>query len=50
MNTVSILKEHEIEIKSKFHEDIFTRNVDLVTVDALKPQLKDDILQDVIYA
>ncbi len=94
MNTVSMLKEHEDEIKSKFHvsrigvfgsfargegrkesdvdvlvefdggyktfdnfmdlkyylEDIFTRNVDLVTVDALKPQLKDDILQDVIYA
>lgn len=31
-------------------EDIFSRNVDLVTVNALKPQLKDDILQDVIYA
>ena len=31
-------------------EDIFSRNVDLITVNALKPQLKDDILQDVIYA
>ncbi len=31
-------------------EDIFSRKVDLVTVNALKPQLKDDILQDVIYA
>jgi len=35
----------------KFYlEDIFSRNVDLVTVNALKPQLKDDILQEVIYA
>ena len=31
-------------------EDKLSRNVDLVTVNALKPQLKDDILQDVIYA
>lgn len=31
-------------------EEIFSRNVDLVTVNALKPQLKDSILQDVIYA
>jgi len=31
-------------------EEIFSRNVDLVTVNALKPQLKDVILQDVIYA
>jgi len=31
-------------------EDTLSRNVDLVTVNALKPQLKDDILQDVIYA
>lgn len=31
-------------------EDIFSRNVDLITVNALKPQLKDDILQNVIYA
>ncbi len=35
----------------KFYlEDIFSRNVDLVTVNALKPQLRDDILQEVIYA
>ena len=35
----------------KFYlEDIFSREVDLVTASALKPQLKDDILQEVIYA
>jgi len=35
----------------KYHlEDLFSRKVDLVTVNALKPQLKDGILQDVIYA
>jgi len=35
----------------KFHlEDLFSRKVDLVTVDALKPQLRDGILQAVIYA
>ena len=33
-----------------FLEDIFSRDVDLVTVNALKPQLKGVILQDVIYA
>lgn len=33
-----------------FLEDIFSRNVDLVTIKALKPQLKEDILQEVIYA
>ncbi|MDP3298421.1 MAG: nucleotidyltransferase family protein [Thermodesulfovibrionia bacterium] len=31
-------------------EDLFGRKVDLVTVDALRPQLKDDILQEVVYA
>lgn len=31
-------------------EDIYSRKVDLVTVKALKPQLKDNILQEVIYA
>ena len=31
-------------------EDIFSRKVDLVTSNALKPQLRNDILQDVIYA
>jgi predicted nucleotidyltransferase len=33
-----------------FLQDLFDRSVDLVTVQALKPQLKDDILQEVIYA
>ncbi|MEK6690071.1 MAG: nucleotidyltransferase family protein [Nitrospirota bacterium] len=33
-----------------FLEDLFGRKVDLVTVEALKPQLKDDILQEVVYA
>lgn len=33
-----------------FLEDLFGRKVDLVTVDALRPQLRDDILQEVVYA
>ncbi len=33
-----------------FLEDLFGRKVDLVTVDALRPRLKDDILRDVLYA
>lgn len=33
-----------------FLEDLFSRRVDLVTIKALKPQLKEDILQEVIYA
>jgi len=33
-----------------FLEDLYDRKVDLVTEDALKPQLKDDILQEVVYA
>ncbi len=33
-----------------FLEDLFNRKIDLVTMDALRPQLKDDILQEVIYA
>lgn len=33
-----------------FLEDLFGRKVDLVTVDALRPQLKDDILREVLYA
>ena len=33
-----------------FLEDLFSRKVDLVTVKALKPQLKDIILQEVVYA
>lgn len=31
-------------------EDIFGHRVDLVTVKALKPQLKDHILNEVVYA
>jgi predicted nucleotidyltransferase len=35
----------------KFYlEDLFGRKVDLVTEKALKPQLKDIILKDVVYA
>lgn len=33
-----------------FLEDLFGRKVDLVTIKALKPQLKSNILQGVIYA
>jgi len=38
-----------IELKY-FLEELFVRSVDLVTVSALKPQLKEDILQEVVYA
>ena len=33
-----------------FLQDLFGRDVDLVTVHALKPQLREGILHDVIYA
>ena len=33
-----------------FLEDMFGRKVDLVTVDTLRPQLKDAILREVVYA
>ncbi|HWQ66176.1 MAG TPA: nucleotidyltransferase family protein [Methanospirillum sp.] len=33
-----------------FLEDLFKRNVDLVTDAALKPLIRDHILQDVVYA
>ena len=33
-----------------FLEDLFSRSIDLVTMEALRPQLKDDILQEVVYA
>lgn len=33
-----------------FLEDLFNRKVDLVTVEALRPQLKDNILGEVVYA
>jgi hypothetical protein len=36
---------------TKFYlEDLFTRKVDLVTDAALKPLIRDPILQDVVYA
>lgn len=37
-----------IDLK-EFLEEILDREVDLVTVKALKPQLKDQILNEVIY-
>ena len=37
-----------IDLK-EFLEDILDREVDLVTVKALKPQLKDKILKEVVY-
>ena len=33
-----------------FLQDLFGRNIDLATVQALRPQLKEDILHEVIYA
>lgn len=33
-----------------FLEDLFERKVDLVTTEALRPQLKEDILREVNYA
>lgn len=33
-----------------FLEDLFERKVDLVTIDALRPELRDDILKEVTYA
>ena len=33
-----------------FLQDLFGRKIDLVTMQALKPQLKEDILQEVVYA
>lgn len=33
-----------------FLEDLFHKKIDLVTVEALRPQLKDDILREVVYA
>ena len=33
-----------------FLEDLFGRSIDLVTMEALRPQLKDNILQEVVYA
>ncbi len=33
-----------------FLEDLYKRRIDLVTVEALRPQLKEDILREVSYA
>ncbi len=41
--------DNYIELKY-FLEEAFGRDVDLVTVDALRPQLKNEILNDVVYA
>ena len=38
-----------IDLK-EFLEEILGREVDLVTVGALKPQLRDKILKEVVYA
>jgi len=38
-----------IDLK-EFLEEILGKEVDLVTVNALKPQLKDKILKEVVYA
>jgi len=41
--------DNYIELKY-FLEDLFRRKVDLVTSEALRPQLKDEILKEVMYA
>ncbi len=41
--------DHFMELKF-FLEDLFGRKVDLVTVTALRPQLKEGILREVTYA
>jgi hypothetical protein len=41
--------DNYIELKY-FLQEIFGRDVDLATADALRPQLKDDILKEVVYA
>ncbi len=41
--------DNYIELKY-FLQKVFGRDVDLVTIDALRPQLKDDILREVVYA
>ncbi len=38
-----------IDLKD-FLEEILERKVDLVTIKALKPQLKDEILREVVFA
>lgn len=41
--------DNYIELKY-FLEDLFRRKVDLVTSEALRPQLKDEILKEIMYA
>ena len=41
--------DHFMELKF-FLEDLFGRKIDLVTVTALRPQLKEGILKEVTYA
>ena len=41
--------DHFMDLKF-FLEDLFNRKVDLVTADALRPQLREDILKSVTYA
>ena len=41
--------DNYIELKF-FLEDMFQRKIDLVTIEALRPQMKAAILEEVIYA
>jgi uncharacterized protein len=41
--------DHFMDLKF-YLEELFSRKVDLVTIDALRPQLKEDILKEVSYA
>lgn len=41
--------DHFMDLKY-YLEELLGRKVDLVTVDALRPQMKDEILRDVTYA
>jgi uncharacterized protein len=40
--------DHFMDLKF-YLEELFFRKIDLVTVEALRPQLKEDILKKVIY-
>jgi uncharacterized protein len=41
--------DHFMDLKF-YLEDLYSRKIDLVTVEALRPQLKEDILREVSYA
>lgn len=41
--------DNYIELKY-FLQEVFDRDVDLVTMEALRPQLKDEILTEVVFA